>query len=379
MATPGIEPHPCVAPARWRQLWCPDARQGAAPGTRLDTVSDVLFWVLVVAVVLATQASEPPLDPAAGDDGRVRPGAEPLLGPGAMTIARVTIGAAAVLMVIIGLLSLAGASAPSSAGGDRNRALAGGALQLVAGLACLALFYYGTERVPGFRRLRLRAPISWLAIVLFFESLAINLTPSSGQATVATTVQPSTQPSAESLMLGAVPFLAIGIASAGPRVRRTVRQAAERLGFWPLRVVPWWVIGIGAGLVLIPVGDWVATLLSNLTSTQCLQQQLQVQHAIAGTARTTLEQIGVAASAGVCEETLFRGALQPRFGIFLSSALWASYHLQYTCNGLPSASNLYILLLGFAFGALRKAGGLWPAILAHTVYDGVILLGWLGT
>jgi membrane protease YdiL (CAAX protease family) len=339
-------------------------------------MSDVVFWALVVVVVLAAQASEPRVGAAA--DGATGGGrsAEPVLGPGATTIARVAVAAAAVLMVIIGLLTLAGANAPGSSGADRNRALAGGALQLAAGLACVALFYFGTSRVPGFRRLRPGAPISWLAIVLFFESLAINLAPASGQATVTTTVQPSTQPSAENLMLGAVPFLVIGVVSVGPFVRRTARQAAERLGLWPLRVVPWWVLGIGAGLLLIPVGNWVAGLLSNLTSVQCLAQQLQVQHAIAGTARTTLEQIGVAASAGVCEETLFRGALQPRVGILLSSTLWASYHLQYTCNGLPSASNLYILLLGFAFGALRKAGGLWPAILAHTVYDGVILLGW---
>jgi len=335
-------------------------------------MSDVVFWALVVLVILAAQATERPR-PAAARAGQ--PGEpEPLLGAGSETVARFVIAAAGVLMAVVGLLSVAGAMAPTSSGVDRNHELAGGALQLTAGLACLALFYFDTERIPGFRRLRRRAPISWLAIVLFFQSLAINLAPASGQSTVATTVQPSSQPTAESLMLGAVPFLAIGVASVGPSVRRSVREAAERLGFWPLRIIPWWVIGIVAGLVLIPVGDWVATQLSNLTSVQCLQQQVQVQHAIAGTARTTLEQIGVAAAAGVCEETLFRGALQPRFGIFLSSALWASYHLQYTCNGLPSASNLYILLLGFVFGALRKWGGLWPAILAHTVYDGVILL-----
>lgn len=340
-------------------------------------MSDVVFWLLVVAVILAVQGTEAPTPAAAGEavppSGERPPG---VLGPGAATIARVAIAAAAALMVLVGLLTLAGASGPTSNGADRNHEVVGGALQLGGGLACLALFYYGTNRVPGLRRLRSRAPISWLAIVLFFESLAINLAPASGQSTVTTTVQPSSQPTAESLMLGAVPFLVIGAASVGPLVRRTLREAAGRLGLWPLRL-PWWVVGIAIGVALVPVGDWVAGLLTNLTSVQCLQQQQQVQQAITGTARTTLEQIGVALAAGVCEETLFRGALQPRIGILLSSALWASYHLQYTCNGLPSASNLYILLLGLVFGSLRKWGGLWPAIFAHTVYDGVILLGWL--
>jgi membrane protease YdiL (CAAX protease family) len=179
-------------------------------------------------------------------------------------------------------------------------------------------------------------------------------------------------------MLGAVPFLAIGIAAVGPVVRRNLTQTAERLGFWPLRL-PWWVVGLAVGIVLVPIGDWVAGVLAHLTSAQCLQQATQAQQQIIGTGRTAIEQIGVAIAAGVGEETLFRGALQPRFGIFLSSALWASYHLQYACNGLPSTSNLYILLLGFVFGGLRKVGGLWPAIIAHAVYDATILLGWLGS
>ena len=338
-------------------------------------MSDALFWLFMVAAILAVQASEPPTPAAQRQLAGGGKADVPLLGPGAAGVARAGMVVAAAIMVLLGLLTMAGASSPTSSGGsDRNHALVGGALQLAAGLICLGLFYFGTERVPGLRLLRSRSPISWLALVLLFESLAINLTPSAGQATVNNTIQPSAGPSAESLMLGEIPFLLLGLAAAGPLVRRTLVEAAERLGLWPLRL-PWWVVGLAAGLVLVPVGDWVAGWLSGLTSVQCVQQQVQVQHAITGTARTALEQVGVAIAAGVGEETLFRGALQPRIGILLSSALWASYHLDYTCNGLPSSSNLYILLLGFAFGGLRKVGGLWPAIIAHTVYDGVILLG----
>lgn len=374
-------------------------------------MSDAVFWLLLVAAILAVQGTEPagaeevaePVgaglhdEPAAQETlpgitpppppPRARPGWSPqagapvrsFFGPGggAAQIARIGVAAAAAIMVLVGLLTLASAQAGSgAAAGARNQNLVGGALQLGAGAICLALFFGGTARVPGLRRIREGAPISWLAILLFCESLAVNLTPSSGQDTVKQTVNVSSGPSAESLMLGAVPFLAIGVASVGPVVRRTLLQTAERLGLWPLRL-PWWVVGLVVGVVLVPLGDQVANLLSHLTTANCLAQQSQVEQAITGTGRTALEQIGVAVAAGVCEETLFRGALQPRFGILLSSALWASYHLQYTCNGLPSASNLYILLLGFAFGGLRKAGGLWPAILAHTAYDGIILLGWL--
>jgi uncharacterized protein len=344
-------------------------------------VNDAVFWLLLVAAILAVQATEatpasqPPDTPATSG----APTRTTALGAGgAAGVARVALTAGALLMCLIGLLTLAGAEGNGSGGANRNHDLVGGALQLAAGLVSLALFYGGTRRILGLRRLREGAPVSWLAILLFCESLAVNLAPASGQDTVSSTVQSSSGSgtSAESLMIGAVPFLVIGIAAVGPGVRRTVRQSAERLGLWPLRL-PWWVVGLAIGLVLVPVGDWVAGLLTNLTSAHCLAQQVRVEQAITGTGRTALEQIGVAVAAGICEETLFRGALQPRFGIVLSSALWASYHLQYTCNGLPSTSNLYILLLGFVLGGLRKAGGLWPAIVAHTVYDGTILLGLL--
>lgn len=345
-------------------------------------MSDAVIWLLLVVAILALQNIErpPAASSAAGQPSSpdsTTPGRRAFFdaGSGSATVVRITLTIAAAFLVLYGLSTLSGLGQATSAA-DRNPVLVGGALQLAAGLVCLGLFYGGTSRVPGLRRLRDGAPITWLAVLLFCESVAINLTPASGQETVTTTVQPSSGPTAESLMLGAVPFLAVGVASAGPVVRRSVRQAAERLGLWPLRL-PWWLLGLLAGVVLVPVGDWVAGVLSNLTTAHCLAQQVQVEQALTGTGRTALEQIGVAVAAGVCEETLFRGALQPRFGIFLSSALWASYHLQYTCNGLPSSSNLYILLLGFAFGGLRKAGGLWPAIIAHTAYDGIILLGWL--
>ena len=339
-------------------------------------MSDVLIWASIVAVILAYQGTERWDASDAAKGVPVSPRMQ------SSSIARILVVAAAGLVFVGGLLSIAGAQAPGSAGSDRNAALVGGALQAGAGLISLGLFYYGTERVPGLRRLRPRAPVSWLAILLFLESIASNLTPSSGQASVSSTVQSTTGSNggggttAESLMLGAVPFLVLGIAAAGPWVRRNARQTAERLGLLPLRL-PWWVVGLAVGVLLVPVGDQVAGWLSHLDSTQCLVQQQEVHQALTGTGRTVLEQIGVAIAAALGEETLFRGALQPRFGILLSSALWASFHLQYTCNGLPGSSNLYILLLGLVFGVLRKRGGLWPAILAHAAYDGVILLNLL--
>jgi membrane protease YdiL (CAAX protease family) len=347
-------------------------------------VTDVIIWALVVVAILGVQAAEAasPEDPAAVGQPR-HPGqtfmqtlADPFATPASVARAMIMLGAG--FVVLVGILSLAG-SAGTTTGVDRNQQAVSGALQLGAGLATFALYWYGTSRIPGFRLLRDGAPISWLAILLFLESVANNLAPIGTATTGGTgTLRPAAGPSAESLMLGSVPFLVVGLASVGPVVKRSVRDAAERLGFWPLRL-PWWVVGVAVGVILVPVGGVIGDLLSHLVSAACIAHQNQAEQAIVGMGRTALEQAGVAIAAGVCEETLFRGALQPRIGIFLSSALWASYHLQYACNGFPSSSNLYLLLLGFLFGGLRKYGGLWPAILAHATYDGIILLHWLGT
>jgi membrane protease YdiL (CAAX protease family) len=78
-----------------------------------------------------------------------------------------------------------------------------------------------------------------------------------------------------------------------------------------------------------------------------------------------------ALSAGVVEETFFRGFLQPRIGLWLSSAFFVLGHLSY---GQP------ILLFGVAilsliYGSLvRWRQTIWPAIAAHALFDGVQLL-----
>ncbi len=349
-------------------------------------MSEAITWALLVLVILAVQASEGPPQPSGESPTAAERGGSTLASTFASpttgaAIARICIAVVAGFTVLLGLAELSGVGGTTSSGADRNQQVVSGALQIAAGGLSLLLFYTGTERIPGLRRLRSGAPISWLAIYLILESLASNIGVVSGSgggpAPSSPTVNPSPGPTARDLMLGEVPFLALAVASVGPVVRRNAVQTLERLGLWPLRI-PWWVIGIAAGLVLVPVGSWVVDQLNHLATASCIASTAQAEQSIVGVGRTGLEQAGIAIAAGVCEELLFRGALQPRVGIVLSSVVWASYHLQYMCNGWPSPANLYLVLLGFAFGALRKWGGLWPAILAHAFYDGAILLHFLG-
>ena len=76
----------------------------------------------------------------------------------------------------------------------------------------------------------------------------------------------------------------------------------------------------------------------------------------------------VGLSAGLCEEYLFRGVLEPRLGFFSSNLLFALLHPH---------SILYVVI-AFIIGAFMSllvnlTGSLWAAILAHAFYDIAIL------
>jgi membrane protease YdiL (CAAX protease family) len=226
-----------------------------------------------------------------------------------------------------------------------------GVLTIAAGGISLLLILTGWHRIPGLRGLRPRAPISSLALSLLLLALAHNLAPASGSSSVAATV--SRPQTTGDLVAGQVPFVMLAIASVGPGVRRNLRETLERLGLLPLRPL-WWLLGIATGFAVVKGGTHVYDLVNSLTPADCRAQQERVFQHLAGPARHWYAQLAIGVAAGTGEELLFRGALQPRVGILLASLLWASFHLQYTCHGLPSASNLYILLLGLIFGALRK-------------------------
>jgi len=84
-----------------------------------------------------------------------------------------------------------------------------------------------------------------------------------------------------------------------------------------------------------------------------------------------LVRMSISLSAGIVEEGFFRGFLQPRIGIPASTALFVFAHFSY---GQPfMLVGIAILSLIYAF-LVRWRQNIWPAIAAHTLFDGVQLL-----
>ncbi len=81
--------------------------------------------------------------------------------------------------------------------------------------------------------------------------------------------------------------------------------------------------------------------------------------------------VAVSLSAGVVEELFFRGFLQPRVGIGLSTGAFVLAHLSYD----QPLMLVGITLLSLIFAALvRWRQSIWAAIAAHAVFDSVQLV-----
>jgi len=128
--------------------------------------------------------------------------------------------------------------------------------------------------------------------------------------------------------------------------------------------------GVAAWLAVIGVLLAVALLIWWLGGEELLPQQPPAMIPwIAGL--PILLRVGISMSAGFVEEMFFRGYLQPRIGLAISTALFvlahASYEQPLMLVGVGLLSVIYGLLV-------RWRQNLWPAIAAHALFDAVQLL-----
>ncbi len=83
----------------------------------------------------------------------------------------------------------------------------------------------------------------------------------------------------------------------------------------------------------------------------------------------------VAIFSGLGEETFFRGAVQPEFGLVVASLVFGLVHVGPDRRYLVWTA--WAVLAGFMFGALYEiTGGLLAPILAHSAHNAATLLLW---
>ena len=152
------------------------------------------------------------------------------------------------------------------------------------------------------------------------------------------------------------------------------RQLAAQFGY----LAPSIPREIGLG-VLLGIGAWVAVILA-LMVVAGMAYALGGENAIPKSPPALIPLIAglpvwvrflVSLSAGVVEESFFRGFLQPRVGILASTGFFVLAHLSY---GQPfMLVGIALLSLIYAF-LVKWRQNVWPAMAAHALFDGVQLL-----
>ncbi len=165
-------------------------------------------------------------------------------------------------------------------------------------------------------------------------------------------------------LLGEVLF---ALAAVGLWVGRDAKQTRERLGLGGMnaRHVMIAVIGLAA---VIGVNAGMEYIERTQYHVLWLRDQAMVKMIAADLSLAALLVLGV--SAGVGEEVLVRGALQPRVGLIWASLLFAAGHVQYTWFGM-----LTIAMLGITLGLIRKHANTTTAIIVHALYDIIAAVG----
>ncbi len=217
--------------------------------------------------------------------------------------------------------------------------------------------------------------MSFLVLVNLFATLALGLDNLAGMLETSQAAGGEANP-APGLWVQNIAFLLISFVGVGWLATRTLRGAVNRLGL-AVPTVGQAVLGVLAGLLLVPAiiaMEYAASQvgLGANPDVERLTEQLigPLTMSIPG-----ILTLGLAAALG--EESIFRGALQPRFGLLLTTLLFALLHSQYGF----SFSTVAVFGVGLVLGLLRLRANTTTAMITHAVYNMALGLiayfGWL--
>lgn len=162
-------------------------------------------------------------------------------------------------------------------------------------------------------------------------------------------------------------FSVLGV---GLFTRRGIRATFQRLGV-RLPGVGEWTAGLGIGLAMR-----IYTLLFSILIYFLLPRETynSLWGVSISTHSTLLYGFLLALSSGIGEEILFRGALQPIFGVWLTSLVFVMVHTNYTFTLSWGIIGIHALI----FAWLRRRTNTTTAMIAHFTYNFVpYLLGYL--
>lgn len=161
-------------------------------------------------------------------------------------------------------------------------------------------------------------------------------------------------------------FVVVALLGVGLVIRRNGRSLLQRLGLERMTGAQ---LRLGLRWIVILVAlQWLVGVVWGLLDPAAAEQLGGINETLLADFDTWWEWLVLAIAAGVGEEILFRGALQPVFGLPATAVLFAIGHVQY---GLTPITGL-ILVIGLALGLIRRSTNTTVAIFVHAGYNFVL-------
>jgi membrane protease YdiL (CAAX protease family) len=173
------------------------------------------------------------------------------------------------------------------------------------------------------------------------------------------------------MLYGVVWLLPAMAVAAGWGLGRDWRAVTERLGLvrptrGQLLIAPALAVGLVGAAHLVDLGTtqvWAAMGWARTDG--------ELVNRLLGFALTPVGALVTGVTAGLGEELVMRGLLQPRVGLLLANLVFTSVNgLQYGWDGV-----IQVFLIGLAFGLIRRRTNTTTSALAHGVFD-VVAIGW---
>jgi membrane protease YdiL (CAAX protease family) len=227
----------------------------------------------------------------------------------------------------------------------------------------------GLTLIPQLRRLVAKVipfdPKSWAdTIGLFLLASIVAL------SSVALFVESDEQEPATYLLLvvTAVTEVVLAFVIVGAPFYRTVKQAVKRLG---LTVPTLRETGIALGLVIVAFMISIASsVLVRLLQPDLYDKINDNLGELTSGIDTWWGAIILGLCAGIGEEVLFRGAIQPKYGVVATAVVFAVLHQQYGASFVTAG----VFAVGILFGLERKHLSTTASIITHATYNTLAIL-----
>jgi membrane protease YdiL (CAAX protease family) len=167
----------------------------------------------------------------------------------------------------------------------------------------------------------------------------------------------------QTLVYGQVVMLLFALVGVGLGTRRNLRQVLSRLGLERPTLRD---LALAAGLIVAFLAlDYAVSVIWQRLWPLNYQMVSESSQRLFAPFDSIPGALVLGLSAGIGEETLFRGALQPRLRILLTALVFTVGHVQYALS--PALAE--ILVIGLVLGWLRERTNTTTCMVAHAGYN----------